>query len=71
MITARPEVSGKAAYSVNEVCALTGLGRDTVYANIRLGKLVARKVGRRTIITADDVRDFLESLPRIGDGEAA
>jgi excisionase family DNA binding protein len=69
MMIARPEVSGRAAYSVNEVCALAGLGRDTVYLNIRLGKLVARKLGRRTIITAEDLRSFLQSLPRFG-GEA-
>ena len=69
MSTARPEVTGKAAHSVPEVCALTGLGRDTVYSNIRSGKLIARKVGKRTLVTAADLQAFLEALPRLG-GEA-
>jgi excisionase family DNA binding protein len=56
----------KAAHSIPEVCAYTGLGRDSVYAAIRTGKLVARKYGRRTVVLDDDMRAFLEALPRLG-----
>jgi excisionase family DNA binding protein len=52
------------AHSLDEVCALTGLGRDSIYSAIRDGHLVARKFGRRTIITDDDLRQFLAELPR-------
>ena len=51
--------------------ALTGLGRDAVYAAIRDGHLVARKAGRRTLITDDDLRQFLAELPRAGGYEQA
>ena len=57
---------GRRAHSIAEACALTGLGRDTVYAAIRDGHLVARKLGRRTLITDDDLRQFLAGLPRAG-----
>jgi excisionase family DNA binding protein len=58
--------TGRRAHSVAETCALTGLGRDAVYAAIRDGYLVARKLGRRTLITDDDLRQFLAALPRAG-----
>jgi excisionase family DNA binding protein len=55
----------KAAHSIPEVCAYTGLGRDSVYAAIRTGKLIARKYGRRTVVLDNDMRAFLEALPRL------
>jgi excisionase family DNA binding protein len=62
---------GRVALSIAEVSAVTGLGRDGVYAAINSGKLVARKFGRRTIITDDDLRQFLAGLPRAGGHEQA
>jgi excisionase family DNA binding protein len=63
--------TGCRAHSIAETCAITGLGRDTVYSAIRDGRLVARKLGRRTIITDDDLRQFLAGLPRAGGREEA
>ena len=63
--------TGRRAYSIEEMCALTGLGRDAVYTAIRNGRLVARKLGRRTLITDDDLRQFLAGLPRAGGHEQA
>jgi Helix-turn-helix domain len=60
---AQPLTLGRAAHSIAEVCALTGLCRDTIYGAIRGGQLVARKFGRRTIITHGDMTRFLDSLP--------
>jgi excisionase family DNA binding protein len=64
MTTIQPSVTGRAAYSIVEVCARTGLGRDIVYTAIRSGRLIARKLGRRTLITERDLQRFLESLPK-------
>lgn len=58
-----------AAFSIAEVIAMTGLGRDKVYGLIRNGDLVARKAGRRTLVTAADLRSFLEALPVVGKHE--
>ena len=66
MVLFQPQVIGRAAYSIAEVCANTGLGRDTIYGAIRAGSLIARKLGRRTIITDSDLRRFLEGLPKAG-----
>jgi excisionase family DNA binding protein len=64
-----PGREGRFAYSINEVCATTNLGRDAVYCAISAGQLVARKLGRRTLITDDDLRQFLAGLPRAGGHE--
>ena len=45
------------AFSINEAAMRAGLGRDKLYAAVRVGELEARKAGRRTLITA-------EALPR-------
>ena len=55
--------TGRRAHSIAETCALTGLGRDTVYSAIRDGHLVARKLGRRTLITDDDLRRLSTKAP--------
>jgi excisionase family DNA binding protein len=51
------------AYSVDEAAVRAGIGRDAVYDAIREKRLVARKWGRRTIITDAALRAFLDSLP--------
>ena len=56
----RPE---KMAFSVDEAALRAGLGRDRIYGYIRDGRLQARKAGRRTLITADALRNFIDSLP--------
>jgi excisionase family DNA binding protein len=63
--------TGRRAHSITETCSLTGLGRDTIYAAIRSGKLIARKLGRRTLITNDDLHQFLTGLPRASDHKQA
>lgn len=48
--------------SINEVCTATGLGRTKVYEAINSGALKARKLGKRTIILADDLTSYLSGL---------
>jgi excisionase family DNA binding protein len=55
----------KMAFSVDEAAMRAGLGRDRIYAAIRDGELIAKKFGRRTLITADALRRFLEGLPSL------
>jgi len=66
MNTIQPQVTGRAAFSISEVLAQTGLGRDRLYKMIGEQKLIARKCGRRTIILATDLENFLKALPVIG-----
>ena len=60
------QLPGRTAFSVAEVCARTGIGRDTIYDAVRTRKLAARKIGRRLIITERALHRFLESLPKAG-----
>jgi excisionase family DNA binding protein len=71
MNTTQPQGTGKTAFSISEVLAQTGLGRDKLYKMIGEQKLIARKCGRRTIILAADLEAFLQSLPTIGRESAA
>jgi excisionase family DNA binding protein len=56
----------RAAYSIAETLALTGLGRDKLYSLINEGQLPAHKLGRRTVVVGSDLEEFLKSLPTIG-----
>jgi excisionase family DNA binding protein len=51
--------------SVNEVVEATGLGRTAIYAEIAAGRLVARKVGRRTLIAVVDLEAWLAEQPTV------
>ncbi|MBM3351487.1 MAG: helix-turn-helix domain-containing protein [Betaproteobacteria bacterium] len=37
-------------FSVNEFCSWAGMGRTSVYAKLKAGRLDARRFGRRTLI---------------------
>ena len=52
----------KLAYSISEVGQLSGLGRSSIYKAIAEGSLVARKSGRRTVILAADLAEWLRSM---------
>jgi excisionase family DNA binding protein len=53
----------KLAYSIAEVTKLTGVGRSFIYEEIKIGRLLVRKAGRRTLIFETDLRAWLASLP--------
>ena len=53
----------KLAFSVDEAAMRSGHGRDKIYDAIRTGRLKAKKVGRRTLIMTDDLRQYLDELP--------
>jgi excisionase family DNA binding protein len=58
-------MDSRLAYSVTESCAIAGIGRTNLYELITRGEIRAKKVGRRTVILADDLRQWLEALPQI------
>lgn len=61
----RSAMDDKFAYSISEILDKVPFGRTRLYTEITLGNLVVRKVGRRTLVLAADLRRFLEGLPAV------
>jgi hypothetical protein len=53
------------AYPVDAFAKAIGVGRSKVYEEIRLGRLRAKKLGARTVITGTDARAYLDALPNM------
>jgi hypothetical protein len=53
------------SYSLDEFARLNDIALTTVRGEIKSGRLVARKIGRRTIITAEDANDWRDCLPKV------
>jgi excisionase family DNA binding protein len=52
------------AYSVDEAAQILGLSRDLLYDQMRRGKLRYLKVGRRRLITRQNLEAFLAAMAR-------
>ncbi|MGA2871427.1 MAG: helix-turn-helix domain-containing protein [Verrucomicrobiota bacterium] len=48
------------AASINETAKALSLGRTSIYALIREGRLETVKLGRRTLVKVDSIRRLLE-----------
>ena len=53
----------KLAFTIEEAATAAGIGRTLIFEEIREGRLIARKVGRRTIILVADLDLWLKSRP--------
>lgn len=56
---ARPRLG----YSIQEFADAIGVSRSLIYQALRQGQLTARKIGKRTVISAEDANKFLNRLP--------
>ncbi len=55
------------AVTIPEAARLCGIGRSTIYSQIKAGNLKVNKIGRRTIVPMQNLKGFLDSTT----GEAA
>jgi hypothetical protein len=53
------------SYSLSEFARQNDIGLTTVRGEIKAGRLTARKVGRRKIITAEDANDWRDRPPKV------
>jgi excisionase family DNA binding protein len=51
------------AHSVEQAAALIGLSRSRTWELIGSGDLIARRVGKRTLVLDEDLKAFLRGLP--------
>jgi hypothetical protein len=51
------------AFSIAELMEDSGLGRSKIFEEIKQGRLIAHKCGRRTLILAEDYARWLRALP--------
>ena len=54
------------AYPIDDFAAALGVGRSKLYEEIRFGRLQAKKLGSRTLITAEAAREYIAKLPNFG-----
>ena len=60
-----PDHIRKLAYSIRELAQMSGLGRSLLYEEVKAGRLIVTKVGRRSIILYDDALTWLARLPKL------
>ena len=67
----RNEVSvQKLLHSIDEGIEITGLGRTTFLEQVYSGRLKSVKIGRRRLIPATALKEFVEGLPETHEAQA-
>lgn len=60
-MTTSPAIS-PAAMSIAAFCAAVGIGKTHAYAEVKAGRIVIIKSGRRTLVRADEPQRYLARL---------
>ena len=59
----RANFIGDFAYNIDEACDILNIGKTFLYAEIKAGRLKARRCGARRLILASEINRYLLSLP--------
>ena len=65
MANTEPTSLSRAAYSPEETCRLLGIGHTKFYELVSEGRIKMLKLGRKSIIPAQEIPAFLNSLPAV------
>ena len=57
------------AYTIRGAIAASGLSRSRIYELLARGVLKARKDGRKTLVLADSLATYIDSLPPMQSGK--
>ena len=58
-------INSPLVFTVDEACTIGCCGRTALYQAVNSGELIARKRGRKTLITDHDLKQWIECLPTI------
>lgn len=64
-------LQNRGALTVDEFCGWASIGRSKFYDEVKSGRIQLRKIGRKSVITMPDALNWLESLPKKAQAEAA
>jgi excisionase family DNA binding protein len=56
-------LSQRPTLTVDEFCRMIGIGRSTFYKAVGAGDLKVRKYGKRTFVTQEEMKRFVENMP--------
>ena len=56
-------MSDTLAYTIPDACRISAASRSAIYRAVKSGDLTLRKRGTRSLIMADELRRWLQSLP--------
>ena len=56
-------LSERPTLTVDEFCRMVGIGRSTFYKAVGAGDLKVRKYGKRTFITQEELKRFVDKMP--------
>lgn len=56
-------MSDRLLYSVNDALKALSISRAKFYAEAKAGKIKLRKIGAKTVISADDLAAYVAALP--------
>ena len=57
--------SATEALTLEEFCKRVKMGRTKAYEEVRAGRLIVRKNGKKSIVIAEDGQRYLDNLPRL------
>ena len=60
-------MSDTLAYTIPDACRISAASRSAIYRAVKAGELTLRKRGTRSLILADELRRWLQSLPVASD----
>ena len=52
-------------YTISQCCRMAAIGRTKFYELVASGEIPVRKIGKKTLVTAADLQDWVERLPAI------
>jgi excisionase family DNA binding protein len=52
-------------YTIAQSCRMAAIGRTKFYELVASGEIPVRKIGKKTLVAASDLQDWVERLPAL------